>query len=256
MATQSNLSRDGWVASRFHASNPRGGHHDRQNLSVVQSNSEKTRLAAALEMPALRLGIGQAFLPAGTGSVQEANFKRQEETMRHLALIAISLWMISPLGQAQEFEAPRRLGYVFLAPGRDSSGWKKTTVHAGAGGGLMFYKGLGLNVETGALFHPANTEARTTLTSFGGSYHFLSDQSSRKIVPFVVAGYSYAANSTMPNMHMVNFGGGVDYWFRENLGLRLEVRDHFSPKAYPNGTFFPSAPVHFLGYRIGVVWGR
>ena len=176
--------------------------------------------------------------------------------MRRLVLIAISLWMISARGQAQEFEAPRRIGYVFLAPGHDTSGWKKTTLQAGVGGHLVVYKGLGLNVETGALFHPGNGEAHTSLTSFGASYHFLNSQSPRKIVPFVTAGYTYAVNSTMPNMHMLNFGGGVDYWFRENLGLRLEVRDHFSPKAYPNGTFFPSAPVHFLGYRIGVVWGR
>lgn len=176
--------------------------------------------------------------------------------MRRSLSIVFGLWLFAAMGQAQDFEMPRRIGYVFVAPGRDSSGWKKTTLHVGVGGHLMVYNGLGMNVETGALFHPANMEARTTLTSFGASYHFLNSRSPRRIVPFVTAGYSYAANSTMPNMHMVNFGGGVDYWLREELGLRLEVRDHFAPKAYPDGTFFPSAPVHFLDYRIGVVWGR
>jgi hypothetical protein len=24
----------------------------------------------------------------------------------------------------------------------------------------------------------------------------------------------------------VNYGGGITYWFRHNLGLRLEVRDY------------------------------
>ena len=189
-------------------------------------------------------------------SRRRSNSTLQEESMLRLILIAISLLMFAAAGKGQDFEMPRRIGYVFVAPGRDSSGWKKTTVHTGAGGHLLVSKGLGLNFETGFLFHPANMEARTTLTSFGASYHLFNQRSPRKIVPFVAAGYSYAANNTMPNMHMVNFGGGVDYWLREELGLRLEVRDHFAPKAYPDGTLFPGAPVHFLGYRIGVVWGR
>ena len=184
------------------------------------------------------------------------NFNLKETNMRHLVLIVSSLLIFAAAGKSQEFEMPRRIGYVFVAPGRDSAGWKKTTVHTGAGGHLIVYKGLGMNVETGFLFHPGNSEARTTLTSFGASYHLLNEKSPRKIVPFVATGYSYAANNTMLNMQMLNFGGGVDYWLREELGLRLEVRAHFSPKAYPDGTLFPGAPVHFLGYRIGVVWGR
>jgi len=41
---------------------------------------------------------------------------------------------------------------------------------------------------------------------------------------------------------MVNFGGGVNWWFKRGLGLRLEVRDHVPTTG--NG--------HLLGFRIGL----
>jgi len=36
-----------------------GGQHDHQNLSVVQTNSLQMELAGAVEVPVLRLGVGQ-----------------------------------------------------------------------------------------------------------------------------------------------------------------------------------------------------
>ena len=47
----------GWRA-RWSGSGTKGGcHHDYPNLSVVQSDFEEMELAAAVEMPLLRLGI-------------------------------------------------------------------------------------------------------------------------------------------------------------------------------------------------------
>ena len=43
----------------------------------------------------------------------------------------------------------------------------------------------------------------------------------------------------------VNFGGGVNYWFRERVGLRLEFRDQV-------GIELEGPSSHFYGLRVGL----
>ncbi|MDQ3010723.1 MAG: hypothetical protein M3X11_08495 [Acidobacteriota bacterium] len=43
----------------------------------------------------------------------------------------------------------------------------------------------------------------------------------------------------------VNFGGGVNYWFKDRIGLRFEVRDHM---------FIPSPDTHLIGFRVGLLF--
>jgi hypothetical protein len=75
------------------------------------------------------------------------------------------------------------------------------------------------------------------LLSANGSYHFARQ---RKVSPFLTGGYSSVFGHGQRNL--VNFGGGMNYWLRERIGLRLEIRDHI----YADGT-----GRHLLGFRIG-----
>jgi hypothetical protein len=71
------------------------------------------------------------------------------------------------------------------------------------------------------------------LASVNLSYHF---NNSRKLAPFVTGGGSLAFRGGAAGGG--NIGGGVHYWMRDNLGLRLEVRDFIFSSDSPNTVVF------------------
>jgi hypothetical protein len=81
----------------------------------------------------------------------------------------------------------------------------------------------------------------STLVTANGLYH-LPGAAGGKFVPFVTAGYT-AANL---QENQFNLGGGVDNWFKRNIGLRVEFRDHIVP-GHTGG-------LNFAGFRGGIVW--
>lgn len=166
--------------------------------------------------------------------------------MRSSILIALSL-LLFPLGmRAQEGEPPRGTANAFFgAGGAFAKGDRAGSLQFGAGGQGRIYKGLGAGAELGYV-HP--TESFTDgfgLLSTNGFYHFWTGRSSQKLVPFLTGGYSLAFRDGHANLG--NFGGGVDYWFRERTALRLEVRDHVWPSRFEGPT------AHILMFRVGVV---
>jgi hypothetical protein len=64
-----------------------------------------------------------------------------------------------------------------------------------------------------------------------------------KLDPFVNAGYTRLQRGGGANG--VNFGGGVNYWFKRHLGVRIEIRDHVMTDI---------GSVHFWGVRFGVAF--
>ena len=165
--------------------------------------------------------------------------------MHRLVLTAISLIVFSTLVPAQETARPQALGYVYAAPGFATSGGEATrTLQFGGGGEARIYKGLGAGADVGYLFHPSSLKEGFGLFSANGSYHFETIGSQQKVVPFVTSGYSLAFRSGTANLY--NFGGGIDYWFSNKAGLRLEARDHVWP-----GNGDPTG--HFVSFRIGLL---
>jgi hypothetical protein len=80
-------------------------------------------------------------------------------------------------------------------------------------------------------------ERLTKLDDFGGRVkHFLATAGA-------TVGYTLFFRSGTANGF--NFGGGVNYWFREHLGLRLEFRDNVS-------TTWDTE--HYLGFRVGLAF--
>jgi len=74
--------------------------------------------------------------------------------------------------------------------------------------------------------------------SINGSYHFAPRG---RTVPFATGGYSrfFDFNS---GINLANLGGGINYWFADHFGLKLEVRDHFR------------AGVNYLEFRFGATF--
>lgn len=162
-----------------------------------------------------------------------------------IAVLGFYGLLAHPSMMAQDNPSPERRGwgYGFFSLGGESNrGGTTDMLHLGAGGEGLVYKGVGVGVELGYL-----TPLRAFRSGFGvlstnGSYHFVRPQS--KWAPFVTGGYSLGFREDTVNL--VNFGGGVNYWMRDRVGLRLEFRDHvLSTEGYTS---------HFWGFRFGVTF--
>jgi hypothetical protein len=160
-----------------------------------------------------------------------------------LAALAISLSVWAHAGSsAADPEADsgqKAQGYVFFAPGGIvGSGSSVGTLHFGGGGEALVYRGIGIGAELGYLAPWRQFPEGIGLFSVDGSYHFRRNQ---KLSPFVTGGYSLGFRSGYG--HLVNFGAGAHYWFKDQVGLRFEFRDHVDPH-YVND--------HYLSGRIGL----
>lgn len=163
--------------------------------------------------------------------------------MRKLMVLMFVLVAIPSLGVAQDSNH-RGQGYVFFAPGGVSvAGNSAATFHVGAGGEGLLYKGLGIGAEAGYLYPKSDFGSGFGMASVNGSYHFVDSDGDRKVVPFATAGYSRAFGNASGNLW--NVGGGVNWWMRDRLGLRLEVRDHVTADT-------PRA--HFWQFRVALAF--
>lgn len=173
--------------------------------------------------------------------------------MRQLIFVLFLLTAMSALLAAQTPAPPaksanttnneRRVqGYVFFGPGA-TSGSSTTWANFGGGGEGFVKGGLSVGAELGG-FTPAKAfDEGFGILSANAGYHFLKASKSGKVVPFASGGYSLFFRSGSASG--VNFGGGVDYWFKERIGLRFEVRDHILVE-YPE--------THYAGFRVGLTF--
>ena len=138
-----------------------------------------------------------------------------------LAILLISLLPL--LVAAQETSGFRNHGYSFVAPG-GLSGESEALLHFGVGGVGRIKGNFGLGAEAGYVYCTrCGINSGIGLFSINGSYHFATSRAP-KVAPFVTAGYSGAFRQGYANL--LNFGAGVDYWFRPRMGLKAEFRDH------------------------------
>jgi hypothetical protein len=140
---------------------------------------------------------------------------------------------------AQSSNQHRAWGYVFAGAGGETGSGSTGLFTVGVGGEGLVYKGLGLGAEVGYLAPFRGASNGLGILSTDVSYHFA--QGSKKLVPFVTGGYSlgFRGGATASGG---NFGGGVQYWMKDHLGLRLEFRDHV----------FSSDSPHQYQFRVGL----
>ncbi len=152
--------------------------------------------------------------------------------------LAVTLLLACTAATAQKHQSH---GYWYVAPGGASAhGITETTVHFGGGGEYAFPKGAGAGLEVGAV--GATSAFRDTvigIASANGYYHLFPGRWGR-LDPFGTVGYSLLFRSGTANA--VNYGGGINYWFRPGLAARVEFRDHYAPDP---GT-------HWWGFRFGL----
>lgn len=111
----------------------------------------------------------------------------------------------------------------------------------------MARNGLGASVEGGYLGPlPRGFEHGVGVISANAVFHAGRPRRHR-VTPFVTGGYTLWFRQGSASG--VNVGGGVNYWLRDGLGLRAELRDHI-----PLGDY-RSRP-HVWGARVGFTWVR
>ena len=161
--------------------------------------------------------------------------------MKRVLIAAAFALMLAPASAfAQKGEMPKGWGYGFGAIGGTSGAFGKTMVHVGGGGERLFYKGLGAGGEIGYLTTTSSAGDGIGVASANVAYHFA--RPGQKLVPFVTGGFSVLFRSGASAGG--NIGGGVQYWMKDRLALRLEFRDHIVSSDSP----------HFYGFRVGLAF--
>jgi hypothetical protein len=155
--------------------------------------------------------------------------------------IVLIIWL-PLLAAAQNADWSKGHGYVYVAPGVATEWENTTTLHIGGGGEGFFSKYLGVGADAGYLaqFEDYRNLGIFSLYAVG---RLRPKTSNNKVEPFVAGGYTHFFQGGTPNG--INFGGGVNYWFKNHVGLRFEVRDNARG----------SRPLHhFVGFRIGLAF--
>lgn len=156
-----------------------------------------------------------------------------------MTITATILVLIQAVAFGQSPNDKKAWGYVFGGAGGNSGDSSTGWFQVGAGGEGLVYKGLGLGAEVGYLAPFRSAGDGFGIVSPDVSYHF--KRSNSKLVPFVTGGYSLAFRGGGTSSGG-NFGGGVQYWMKDHLGLRFEFRDHV----------FSSDSPHFYQFRVGL----
>jgi hypothetical protein len=147
--------------------------------------------------------------------------------MKGLVITAAFLLIAPALTLAQDAgHQYRGEGYLFIGEGTYPTHPGLYGVgHVGGGGGVLLFKGLGVESELGAMGRPGDGVG---LFSVDPSYRLLPSRSKSKVVPFVEAGYTRAFDNQgfTYSDNLFNFGGGIRYWPFKRWGMRLEFRDY------------------------------
>lgn len=143
---------------------------------------------------------------------------------QRIAVMILVVLVAVQLGMAQAGDEPenRPQGFAYGGIGV-FAGDGESTALSQIGGGVegTFYRGLGASFDVGYLFPTRGFSSGIGTVSPGVLYQFSRHQ---KANPFVLGGYTLGFRNGTVNM--VHFGGGVDYWFSERIGLRIEARNH------------------------------
>jgi hypothetical protein len=166
---------------------------------------------------------------------------QMEVFMKKLIVLFIVLMPVLSYAQAPTQKERASYGYAFTGLMVPPNGGE-SALHAGVGGEGIIYKGFGVGGEIGYIRSFGSVpNVGGGILSINPSYHFLNASKSRKLVPFATGGFSLLLNSDNP--FGANFGGGVTYWFKDQMGVRFEVRDHIP--IYSWSSHYPSFRVAF-----------
>ncbi|MGD8331145.1 MAG: hypothetical protein PVJ49_17075 [Acidobacteriota bacterium] len=143
-------------------------------------------------------------------------------------------------------------GLVFASPAfaQEEGGWNKRSFAFGGGGGFTASYSDSTFFHVGGGFETISPVGVGFVVDFGyqgftGNHRVFGVVSVSpalvyeiplrgKVRPYARAGLGIIANGS-GSEGLWNIGGGVNYWFRERAGIKVEVRDSFSGTYLDNG---------------------
>ncbi len=167
--------------------------------------------------------------------------------MKKMFLAALISGLLPCLAQAQTSDYSKGYGYVSFAPGGRLAGgfdYDEPTIHIGFGGEGFFTRYLGAGADVAFLHSPEWLDGREPARKFvilspRLVARLLVRDERNPVEPFVTGGYSLILRQDAPNGVVygekprtwwetdngMNFGGGFNWWFNRDLGVRFELRD-------------------------------
>jgi hypothetical protein len=144
---------------------------------------------------------------------------------RSIIVIVLAI-LISGIAQAQtsapQIEEERQFHiYAVAGLARPSGGGSNFQV--GGGVEIFLLEGLSAGGEFSRII--ADGGGVNNLSA-NGTYHLMGQSRSKKFDPYVTGGYSRFFGSD-GGTNALNFGGGVNYWLSEGLGLKADFRDYY-----------------------------
>jgi hypothetical protein len=141
------------------------------------------------------------------------------------------------------------LGYVFTGPVWESGDARQAFTFGGGGEIVTGWKGTKIGLQAEHLWFPA-TETdgwflrpiSAGVVSIDLSRHFNQSSGSGRWQPFLTGGVFIAASGDAADGGFT-IGAGVDRWFTQHTGLRIDVRDQFLPNSFS-----------IVGVRVGIVF--
>ncbi|MEK7750808.1 MAG: hypothetical protein AAB654_02750 [Acidobacteriota bacterium] len=140
-------------------------------------------------------------------------------------ILAMTLFTIPAWPQAEPPVKPFKYngnGYTFFSVGTCQH--RYTNVGVGGGGEGFIWRGLTIGGEIGYYRFPADRNTGYGVATLGPGYHFVSRKNPAKWDPYVgisVLGLGFAPGGLAA---AGSLGGGVNYWFKEKIGLQTGVQ--------------------------------
>ena len=122
---------------------------------------------------------------------------------------------------AQNNQGADKRAFFFGAPGV-IMGTEATTVHVGGGVETVWSNGLGFAFDAGYF---TGSDFGNGALSFSPAIIYEFPVNGR-VKPYVRAGGTLLANRAS-GLALWTVGGGINYWFKDRMGLKVEIRDSF-----------------------------
>ena len=135
--------------------------------------------------------------------------------------VFLTLLFASPALAQDRSGADKRV-FFFGAPGV-LTGTDTTTVHFGGGTEVVWSNGLGFAFDAGYLAEPAYFSSGAMSFSPAMLYQFPIDG---PVKPYVRGGGTMIVGTFGGDL-LWTIGGGINYFFKDNMALKVEVRDSF-----------------------------
>ena len=153
--------------------------------------------------------------------------------MRRVWILALGVLLFASPAFAQANRRAETRAFVFAAPGVITGFSDATVIHFGGGVEAVAACGFGFALDAGYLAEPDRFKSGLGSASAAAIYQFRREGRAQ---PYIRAGGGWLVGA-YGGAAFWNIGAGLNYWFEDRKGLKVEVRDTFDSTGPRYGLF-------------------